>query len=317
MNTEETIKGFIPGIVYRFLTSQLSIIFIILSFCLGVSAILITPREEEPQIVVPLADVFIHAPGASPEEIEKLVSTPLERYLWQIDGVEYVYSTSMQDMAVITVRFFVGEDREESLIKLHNRVSMHANHTPPIVKGWVVKPIEIDDVPIINLTLYSDRYNDYELRRIGEELLNRLAHVKNTSRTEIVSGRKREIRIELSKERMTGLNVGFHEVIGALKSADASVTAGTFSRLNEEIIVSSDSYIKSTNDVKNLIVGVHEGRPVYIRDIAQVIDGPEEAVNYSRIAFSHYYRKANGMTDHPVSYPAVTLGIAKKKEPMR
>jgi multidrug efflux pump subunit AcrB len=313
MNTEETIKGFIPGIVYRFLTSQLSIILIILSFCLGISAILITPREEEPQIVVPLADVFVHVPGSSPEEIETLVSTPLERYLWQIDGVEYVYSTSMQDMAVITVRFFVGEDREESLTKLHSRVSMHANQAPPIVKGWVVKPIEIDDVPIINLTLYSARYNDYELRRIGEELLNRLAQVKNTSRTEIVSGRKREIRIELSKERMTGLNVGFHQVIGALKSADASVTAGKFNRLNEEIIVSSDSYITSTNDVKNLIVGVHEGRPVYIRDIAQVIDGPEEAVNYSRIAFSHFYRKANGMDDLPVSYPAVTLGIAKKK----
>jgi len=313
MSTDDTVKGFIPGIVYRFLTSQLSIILIILSFCLGISAILITPREEEPQIVVPLADVYVHAPGSSPEEIEKLVSTPLERYLWQIDGVEYVYSTSMQDMAVITVRFFVGEDREESLTKLHNRVSMHANQAPPIVKGWVVKPVEIDDVPIINLTLYSSRYNDYELRRIGEELLNRLALVKNTSRTEIVSGRKREIRIELSKERMTGLSVGFQQVIGALKSADASVTAGTFNRLNEEIIVSSDSYLKTVNDVNNLIVGVHDGRPIYIRDIARVIDGPQEADNYSRISFSNYYRKANKMEDQPVSYPAVTLGIAKKK----
>jgi multidrug efflux pump subunit AcrB len=313
MDTEVTVKGVIPGIVYRFLTSQLSIILIILSFCLGISAILITPREEEPQIVVPLADVYVHAPGSSPEEIEKLVATPMEKYLWQIDGVEYVYSTSMQDMAVITVRFFVGEDREESLTKLHNRVSMHANQAPPIVKGWVVKPVEIDDVPIINLTLYSPRYNDYELRRIGEELLSRLAQVKNISRTEIVSGRKREIRVELSKERMTGLSVGFQQVIGALKSADASVTAGAFNRLNEEIIVSSDSYLKTINDVENLIVGVHNGRPIYIRDIAQVIDGPQEVDNYSRISFSNYYRKANQLEDHPVSYPAVTLGIAKKK----
>jgi len=313
MNTEETSKGFIPGIVYRFLTSQLSIIFIILSFCLGISAILITPREEEPQIVVPLADIYVHAPGSSPEEIEKLVSTPLERYLWQIDGVEYVYSTSMQDMAVITVRFFVGEDREESLTKLHNRVNMHANQAPPIVKGWVVKPVEIDDVPIINLTLYSDRYNDYELRRIGEELFNRLAQVKNISRTEIVSGRKREIRIELSKEKMTGLGIGFQQVYGALKSADASVTAGSFNRFNEEIIVSSDSYITTINDVQNLVIGVHDGRPIYIRDVAKVIDGPQEVDNYSRISFSHYYRKARGLENNPISYPAVTLGIAKKK----
>ncbi|KPA09619.1 multidrug transporter AcrB [Candidatus Magnetomorum sp. HK-1] len=313
MKTEETIKGFIPGIVYRFLTSQLSIIVIILSFCLGISAILVTPREEEPQIVVPLADIYVHAPGSSPEEIEKLVSTPLERYLWQIDGVEYVYSTSMQDMAVITVRFFVGEDREDSLTKLHNRVSMHSNQAPPIVKGWVIKPVEIDDVPIVNLTLFSEHYNDYELRRIGEELLNRLAQVKNISRTEIVSGRKREIRIELSKEKMTGLGIGFQQVIGALKSADASVTAGKFDRFNEEIIVSSHSYLKSTNDVKNLIVGVHDGRPIYLRDLSQVIDGPQEANNYSRIAFSHYSRKKNRMENSPISYPAVTLGLAKKK----
>jgi multidrug efflux pump subunit AcrB len=152
----------------------------------------------------PLADIYVSAPGASAEEVEKLVATPLERFLWQIDGVEYVYSMSSQDMAVVTVRFYVGEERENSLLKIHNRITMHMDAAPPIVQGWVVKPIEIDDVPIVNLTLFSERYDDHQLRRIGEEILARLSAVKNISRTEIVGGRSREIRVELLPERMVG-----------------------------------------------------------------------------------------------------------------
>ncbi|MGD9310886.1 MAG: efflux RND transporter permease subunit, partial [Desulfosarcina sp.] len=163
--------GFLAAVVRRFLTSQLSIILIILSLCLGVAAILITPREEDPQIVVPLADIYVSAPGASAEEVEKLVSTPLERLLWQIDGVEYVYSMSSQDMAVVTVRFYVGQERENSILKVHNRIAMYQDTAPPIVRGWVIKPVEIDDVPIVNLTLFSDRYDDHALRRVGEEVL--------------------------------------------------------------------------------------------------------------------------------------------------
>jgi len=136
--------GIIAAVVQRFLTSQLSIILIVLSLCLGVAAILITPREEDPQIVVPLADIFVSAPGASAEEVEKLVATPLERLLWQIDGVEYVYSMSSQDMAVVTVRFYVGQERENSILKVHNRIAMYRDTAPPIVRGWVIKPVEID-----------------------------------------------------------------------------------------------------------------------------------------------------------------------------
>ena len=161
-------RGFISAVVSQFLTSHLAIILIILSLCLGVAAILVTPREEDPQIVVPLADVYISAPGASAGEIEKLVATPLERLLWQIDGVEYVYSMSRQDMAIVTVRFFVGQDRENSLVKIHNKIIMNQDIVTSIVSNWVIKPIEIDDVPIVNLTLYSERYDDYALRRVGE-----------------------------------------------------------------------------------------------------------------------------------------------------
>ncbi|MBF0451476.1 MAG: efflux RND transporter permease subunit [Candidatus Magnetomorum sp.] len=315
METVETIEpqGVIAGIVHKFLTSHLSIIMIIMSFCLGIAAILITPREEEPQIIVPLADIFVQAPGATPEEVEQLIATPLERYLWQIDGVEYVYSTSMQDMAVITVRFFVGEDRENALIKLYNRMSMHADQAPPIVKGWLVKPVEIDDVPIVNLTLFSDTYDDHALRRIGEEVLNRLSSVTNISRTDIVGGRKREIRVELNQDQLQGLGIGFQQVMMALQSADASVTAGKFTRFNQEFTVSSHAFLTSAEDVRSLVVGVSNGRPVYLRDVASIIDGPEINTTYSRIGFSHYYRKNHHLTDQPLTCPSVTLALAKKR----
>ncbi len=306
-------RGLIPAIVRLFLNSHLSILLIIASLCLGVVAVMNTAKEEEPQIVVPLADIFIQAPGASPEEIEKLVATPLERLLWQIDGVEYVYSISRRDMAVVTVRFYVGEDRERSLVKLHNKIRMHIDQVPPIVKGWIIKPLEIDDVPIVNLTLYSEKYHDPQLRRIGEEVLARLAEIKNISRTSMVGGRQREIRVEPSLERLTGLGVSILEVQKALQGADAAVTAGDFSRFNQNFTVTSSSFLTSAQEVSALMVGVHQGRPVYLRDVAQVIDGPEEVESYTRIGFSDAYQKAHGPEQAPASAPSVTLALAKKK----
>uniref|UniRef100_UPI003D812F74 efflux RND transporter permease subunit n=1 Tax=Trichloromonas sp. TaxID=3069249 RepID=UPI003D812F74 len=144
-------------IVDRFLDGNLSVILILLSLIAGAAALLLTPREEEPQIIVPLADVYVHMPGASAEEVEKQVATRLEKLLWQVDGVEYVYSMSRPDLAVVTVRFFVGEDRIDSLVKLHNKISTHSEQAPPGVAGWVIKPVEVDDVPIVNLSLFSDQ----------------------------------------------------------------------------------------------------------------------------------------------------------------
>ena len=306
-------SGFITGVVRLFLESKLPILFILFAMAMGAASIYVTPREEEPQIVVPLADVFVQAPGASAEEVEKLVATPLERLLWQIDGVEYVYSTSHRDMAVVTVRFFVGQDRERSIVKLRNKISMNQDHVPPIVKGWVVKPVEIDDVPIVNLTLFSDRYDDHALTRIGQEVLARLSEVEDISRTHIVGGRKREVRVELLPDRMSGLGVSMLEVSQALAGTDASVTAGTFSRANQEITVTGDGFVCCARDVESLVVGVHGDRPVYLRDIARIIDGPEEAVSYSRFGYSHHYKQEKGLENTPADYPAVTLALAKKK----
>ena len=151
METEKSAR--VHSFVKPFLTSRLSGVVVAAALILGIAAIFLTPREEEPQIVVPLADIYVQAPGASAEEVEKLVATPLEKLLWQIDGVEYVYSMAQRDRAVVTVRFFVGEDREASLVKLYTKIEMNIDKVAPLIRHWVVKPVEIDDVPILGLTL--------------------------------------------------------------------------------------------------------------------------------------------------------------------
>lgn len=306
-------QGIIPGIVRPFLSGTPAIILLIISLFLGFGAIMITPREEDPQIVVPLADIFVQAPGARPGEVEKLVATPLEKLLWQIDGVEYVYSMSRHGMAIVTVRFYVGEDREESLVKLHNKIMMNIDIVPPIVEGWVIKPVEIDDVPIVNLALYSDDYNDHELRRIGEEVLWRLSRLPDISRTTITGGRPREIRVELLPERMSGMNISLLQVRQVLQAADASLTAGRIDRQNRNITISGDSFLTSVKEVDDLVVGIYEGRMVYLRDIAMVTDGPSEVESYTRFGHSFGFRQAHGLTDEPLSYPVVTLALAKKR----
>ena len=305
--------GLISSIVELFITSKLSVLFIIFAMAMGAAAVLITPREEEPQIVVPLADVYVQAPGASAEEVEKLVATPLERLLWQIDGVEYVYSVSRRDMAIVTVRFYVGEDRERSLVKLYNKISMNMDQAPPLVKSWLIRPVEIDDVPIVNLTLYSDRYDDHELRRMGEEVLSRLAKVQDISRTFIIGGRSREVRVALSPDRMAGLGVSMLEIWQALQGTDAAVTAGHFDRTNRSFSVTSDSFVGSGREVAELVVSMHQGRPVYLRDIAQVTDGPEEPSVYTRFGFSNATAQSDGGKGKTHNLSAVTLALAKKR----
>lgn len=320
----ESNQSILSKIVHTFLTSQLSIILILAALCLGAFSIYITPKEEEPQIVVPMADIYVHAPGASPGEIEKLVATPLEQILWEIDGVEYVYSMASSEMAVVTVRFFVGEDRENSILKLHNKIQMSLDRVPPIVDNWLVKPIEIDDVPIVTLTLYSPKYSDHELRRVGEEVATRLSRLENISRTRVIGGRKREIRVEVDPEKMKGFKVSIQDINEALSGADVSTQAGFFNKANQTVTITSSSFLTSMEDVRSLVVSGRDGRPVYLEDVAQIIDGPNEADTYTRIGFSHYARKGPGPKqsqnldqnpglEKPSSFPAVTLAFSKKK----
>ncbi len=298
-------------IVDKFLEGKLSVILIILSILAGAAALTLTPREEEPQIKVPLADVYVHMPGASAEEVERLVSTRLEKILWQLDGVEYVYSMSRPDLAVVTARFYVGQNRIDSLVKLHNQIATHIDLVPPGVTGWVVKPVSVDDVPIVNFTLYSQQVSDHELRRVAEEVVDRLQAVPNTNVTTVIGGRPRQIRVELLPQALAARGLGPLDIRRALDGANLELPAGSFDRGDENILVDSGDFLHSAAEVANLVVGVSGGKPVYLRDVARVVDGPAEADTYTRLRFGPAgdTRAASSGTE----YQAVNIAVAKKK----
>lgn len=313
----------ISRIVEAFLGGNLSVLLIVISLICGVAALMITPREEDPQIIVPIADVFVSMPGASAREVERQVATRLEKLLYQIDGVEYVYSTSYPSMAMVTVRFYVGEDRERSWVKLYNKIYSNIDQIPQGVTGWVVKPVEIDDVPIVNLTLYSKSYTGYELRRMAEELEIRLQAVKNAGKTYIVGGSPRQITVHLSPERMASRGISLTDMMGAIQAANVSLPAGELTRNDQEIKFNAGRFLTSAREVGNLVVGVRDGRPVFLKEVATVSDGPAELDTYTRISFGEkayssidpadYGKELAAGINRFEDYPAVTVAVAKRK----
>ena len=278
-------RSIFSGLIEAFLKGNLAVLLLIISLLAGAIALLATPREEEPQIVVPLADVMVSYPGGSAEEVEKLVASRLERMLYQVDGVEYVYSMSQPGQAVVTVRFFVGEDREKSLVKLYNKISQNMDKVTPGIAGWVVKPIEIDDVPIVTAALYSDRYDTHQLRRVAEEVTAKLQHIANASQVSIHGGERRVVHVYLDPERLAAHGLSAMEIAGALKMANTQMASGTFAQNNAVVAVETGDFLRNADEVSNLLVGLHGDRPVYLRDVARVADGPEEAATYTRFGF--------------------------------
>ena len=319
--------GFTNAIVRIFLHSNLSLILMLIAAALGVTALFITPREEDPQIVVPMADVYVSFPGHGAEEVEQLVATPLEKLLYQIDGVEHVYSMSRDDQAIITVRFYVGEDRERSLVKIYKRIDEHIDIVPPGVTGWVVKPVEIDDVPFVTLTLASTRVDEYALRRVGEEVVERLAAVPDTSRAYVVGGQSRLVQVYLDPERLRAYSVSPLEVQRAIQATNITQTSGDYTRGDRLYRVEAGRAFQRPEELESLVVGVFNDRPVLLKDVATINDGPEEATSFVR----HGWGPARGFAAHEgtpgtligppaptsgekcLSRPAVTIALAKKK----
>ena len=313
-------------IVRKFLESNLSMVFILVSIAAGVVALVVTPREEEPQITVAAANVMVSFPGHSAQDVEQLVSTPLEKMMFQVPGVEYVYSRSMPGQSIVTVRFYVGQPLEPSYVKLVRKLNENMDRVTPGVSGWVVKPIDVDDVPIVTFTLTSGSRDDYELRRMADEIVDRLQNVDNAGLAYVVGGRPRELLIRPSASRMASYRVSALDLSRAIQGSNSSVLAGSFDRSDRNVRVQAGQFIADARDLQNLVVGASGGRPVYMRDVADVTDGPGEFTDYVRfhrgLAWNHPKEEgaAGSMIDAahtpaPPKYgsqPAVTIAIAKK-----
>ena len=308
-------RPFLTRVVDVFLRGDVAILLVLFSMILGVVALILTPREEEPQIVVPMADIMVQAPGLSALEVEQQVTSPLEQLLYQIDGVEYVYSVSRPGECVVTVRYYVGEDREDSIVKLYNKVDSNIDMLPPTVANWVVKPIEIDDVPIVIVTLWAEdteRYNDYHLRRIAGQFRQEFQALRNTGRVDIVGGRPRRVRIELDPVALASRGATPLDVQKAILAGNVNVVSGSFEQRNTEIIVEAGAFFADAKELENLVIQVNDKRPVYLKDIATVIDGPAESKSYGWIGFGPADNTTTEAQKQHV-YPTVQVAISKQK----
>jgi multidrug efflux pump subunit AcrB len=293
-----------------FIHSRLTPLLLVASVVLGAFAVWRLPREEEPQIVVPMSDVFVRLPGASAKEVEERVTKPLERLLWEVAGVEYVYSTSSPGQALVIVRFLVGEDEERSIVRLREKLESHLDVIPAGASKPLIKQRSIDDVPVLALTLWSERYSGYELRRVAAELEEELKQVPGVSEVTILGGERRQVRVELDPERLVARGISAADVAGALSAANARFSSGAVSADNRELVVEAGELFSQPGDVLDVVIGAASGRPVYLREVASVKDGPEEPTTYVHFgagAAAHGPERALG----GASVPAVTVAVAK------
>ncbi len=256
-------------IAKAFINSKLTPLIVIASLLLGVFAVIVTPREEEPQIAVPMIDVYVSYPGASSKEVEERVTKPMEKLLWEIKGVEYVYSISKPGMSTVIVRFYVGQDMENSIVKLYNKLMSNYDKIPPGVSTPMVKPRSIDDVPILTFTLWSDRYKGYELRRVAFQVADELKKDSDVSEFTIIGGQKRQIRISVDPARLRAYSISPLQVMGMLQKANFALPSGAFSSRNQEFLVETGTFLKNAQEVGDVVVGVYSGRPVYLRDVSE------------------------------------------------
>ena len=303
-------EGLAGKIAKGFINSKLTVLLMIVFMIIGVYSSFLIPREEEPQIDVPMADIFIGYPGASPSEVESRIIKPLEKMVSNIKGVEYVYSTSMQEQGMLIVQFYVGEDIERSYVKLYNELMKNMDQMPPNVTQPLVKTRAIDDVPVLGLTLWSENYDDYQLRQMANELKNEIEKVEDVSVVNPIGGRNRELRVILDKDKMAASGVDMLGVTQKIQASNQQLSSGSFDRNDSEILVSTGSFLETPQDVENLIVGVQDGQPIYLKQIATVKDGPEIPNEYATFG---YGKAVNASAKYPAEYPAVTLSIAKRK----
>jgi multidrug efflux pump subunit AcrB len=310
-NPELAGLGLAGRLAHAFLNSKLTPLFIAASLALGVFAVAIIPREEEPQILVPMLDITTAMPGASPAEIEQRVTLPIETLVHQISGVEYVYSTSSPGQSLVIVRFLVGTQQEDALIKVYSKLYSNFDRMPPGVSQPIIKARSIDDVPILSLTLWGEHYNGYQLRATADEVQHNIQQVSDVSETTIIGGLPRTMRVVLSTTKLNAYGLSPMAIVGHLEAANASVQAGSFAENNQEIQVDAGNLFTRREDLESVVVAVDHGHPVYLRDVAdQIIDGPADPTNYVSFGTTNASAASH---QAPGQYPAVTITVAKRR----
>lgn len=304
-------EGLSGNIAKAFIQSKLTILLMIVFLLIGGYSTLLIPREEEPQIEVPMADIYIRFPGASPQEVEARVTAPLEKIVSGIKGVEYVYSTSMKGQAMLIVQFYVGEDVERSLVKLYNELMKHMNEMPQGASMPLVKTRAIDDVPVFALTLWSEVQSDFELRQIAQTVSGEIKKINDVAAVNIIGGRSRQLKVTLDKDALANFQLDLLQVRQSLMATNAQSSEGKLIQGDHVLRVQSGNFLTEADDFNDLVVGSNNGNPVYLKQVATVEDAPEEASQYAFFGFGKY--DSASKKDFPSEYPAVTLSITKKK----
>jgi multidrug efflux pump subunit AcrB len=303
--------GIAGRLAHTFLNSKLTPLIIAASLALGAFAVAIIPREEEPQILVPMLDITTAMPGASPAEVEQRVTLPIEQLVHQISGVEYVYSTSSPGQSLVIVRFLVGTSHEDALIKVYSKLYSNFDRMPPGVSQPLIKARSIDDVPILALTLWGEHYDGYRLRAIADEIQHNISQVADVSETTVIGGLPRSMRVVLSTARLNAYGLSATTIVGRLQAANAGLQAGSFAENNSEIRVDAGNLFTSRKDLESVVVSVDHGRAVYLRDVAdQIVDGPVEPTDYVTFGTTNIGAVQN---QAPSQHPAVTITVAKRK----
>ncbi len=286
-------------------------IFLLALVC-GVVALKFTPREEEPQIVVPMVDVLVEAPGLSAEQVERQVTTPVEKLLAQIPGVEHVYSVSNTGKASVTLAFYVGEDREISILNTYNKLYANQDKVPDVVSRWLLRPVEVDDVPIMLLGLWSDspeQYGNYELRRLAEDVSTYLQGIEQTSEVNVVGGHPRTIRVLIDPESMGARNTTAADIFNAFRISNVLQSVDQWVFNNESIELESGDFVRSVEELGSFVINVVDGTPVYLGDVAEIVDGPAEPDHYTWIDFAPGHPSFDGGNE---TYPMVSISVAKQ-----
>jgi multidrug efflux pump subunit AcrB len=306
--------GFAGKFAHAFIDSKLTPLIIAASILLGVGAVLMLPREEEPQIIVPMIDIFVQVPGASAKEVEERATRPMEQLLWEIPGVEYIYSTSSPGFAMAIVRFKVGEDEEKSIVRLNQKMFANFDLIPPGVSQPLIKPRSIDDVPILALTLSSDHYDHFMLRRIAAQVYDQIKQVADVSEVKMIGGQRRQVRVILDSARMTAYHIAPVAVIPILQQQNRQLSSGSFSSDNREFLVDTGGFLRTAEEVGSIVISAFNQRPVFLRDIARIEDGPEEPADYVLMGQGiGAYSKSQANVSLFSASPAVTLTVAKRK----